>query len=109
MVPGASAGIALAVGACIARGDGAVMEALPRTDAVVLMQRGHEYKYARCAALAGARRGVDRRHRRGAARGGAAAVLHPAHLDGAAGTVRSTSSPRWRAPRASPSWSTPPS
>ena len=30
-------------------------EALPRVDAVVLMQRGHEYKYARCAALAGAR------------------------------------------------------
>ena len=56
VVPGASAGIALAVGACIARGDG-------RGDArrcrwstrVVLMQRGHEYKYARCAALAGAR------------------------------------------------------
>ena len=55
VVPGASAGIALAVGACIARGDGAAMEALPLRDAVVLMQRGHEYKYARCAALAGAR------------------------------------------------------
>src|SRR3954468_18756898 len=55
VVPGASAGIALAVAACIARGDGAVAEALPRTGAVVIMQHGHEYKYARCAALAGAR------------------------------------------------------
>ena len=55
VVPGASAGIALSVGACIARGDGRVAEALPRVDAVVLMQRGHEYKYARCATLAGAR------------------------------------------------------
>src|SRR3954449_6606189 len=54
VVPGASAGIALAIAACIARGDGAIAEALPRTDAVVLMQRGHEYKYARCVALAGA-------------------------------------------------------
>jgi L-seryl-tRNA(Ser) seleniumtransferase len=86
VVPGASAGIALAVGAGIAGADGAVMEALPRTDAVVLMQRGHEYKYARCATLAGARlewtddilAALDR---------GAAAILHPAHLDGVPGTV----------------------
>ena len=86
MVPGASAGIALAVGPCIARGDGPVMEALPRTDAVVLMQRGHEYKYARCATLAGAR--VEWTDDIVAALdGGAAAMLHPAHLDGVAGTV----------------------
>src|SRR5215212_4389892 len=39
VVPGASAGIALSVGASIARGDGRVGEALPRVDAVVLMQR----------------------------------------------------------------------
>jgi D-glucosaminate-6-phosphate ammonia-lyase len=76
VVPGASAGIALAIGACIARGDGAAMEELPLTDAVVLMQRGHEYKYARCAKLAGARvEWVDE------IVGGAAAILHPAHLD----------------------------
>ena len=36
-------------------GTGRIGEALPRVDAVVLMQRGHEYKYARCATLAGAR------------------------------------------------------
>src|SRR4051812_27283891 len=58
VVPGASAAIALAVGACVARGRGSVMEALPRVDSVVLLQRAHaSYKYARCAALAGARGG----------------------------------------------------
>jgi seryl-tRNA(Sec) selenium transferase len=81
VVPGASAGIALSVGACIARGDGRLSEELPLRDAVVLMQRGHEYKYARCASLAGAR--VERVEDIAAAlrRGGAAAILHPAHLD----------------------------
>jgi D-glucosaminate-6-phosphate ammonia-lyase len=86
VVPGASAGIALAIGAGIAGGDGAVMEALPHLDAVVLMQRGHEYKYARCATLAGAR--VEWTDDIVAAlEGGAAAILHPAHLDGVDGTV----------------------
>jgi seryl-tRNA(Sec) selenium transferase len=81
VVPGASAGIALSVGACIARGDGRVGEALPRVDAVVLMQRGHEYKYARCATLAGARVEWVDEIAAALARGGACAVLHPAHLD----------------------------
>jgi D-glucosaminate-6-phosphate ammonia-lyase len=86
VVPGASAAIALAVGAAIARGDGAAMEALPHTDAVVLMQRGHEYEYARCATLAGAR--VEWTDDIVAALdGGAAAILHPAHLDSVAGTL----------------------
>ena len=84
VVPGASAGIALSVGACIARGDGRVGEALPRVDAVVLMQRGHEYKYARCAALAGARVEWVDEIAAALARGGACAVLHPAHLDATA-------------------------
>jgi D-glucosaminate-6-phosphate ammonia-lyase len=83
VVPGASAGIALAVGACVARGDGAAMETLPRVESVVLMQRGHEYMYARCAALAGARvEWVD--DLAGALASRPAAVLHPAHLDAAA-------------------------
>jgi L-seryl-tRNA(Ser) seleniumtransferase len=81
VVPGASAGIALSVGASIARGDGRLGEALPRVDAVVLMQRGHEYKYARCAALAGARVEFVDEIEAALARGGACAVLHPAHLD----------------------------
>jgi D-glucosaminate-6-phosphate ammonia-lyase len=92
VVPGASAGIALAVGACVTRGDGPAMEALPLVDSVVLMQRGHEYKYARCAALAGARvEWVDdlaaALRDLPAAAPRPAAVLHPAHLDGAPGTL----------------------
>jgi L-seryl-tRNA(Ser) seleniumtransferase len=84
VVPGASAGIALAVGACIARGDGAVGEALPQTDAVVLLQRGHAYKYARCARLAGARV-VEADDLAAAVRElRPVAILHPAHLDAAA-------------------------
>src|ERR1700759_8300 len=57
VVPGASAGIALSVAACVARGSGPVAEALPRVESVVLLQRAHAaaYQYARCAALAGAR------------------------------------------------------
>ncbi|RKQ87797.1 L-seryl-tRNA(Ser) seleniumtransferase [Solirubrobacter pauli] len=82
VVPGASAGIALAVGACVARGDGARMEALPAVPSDVLVQRAHAdaYVYARCAALAGARvRAVD--DVVAALETGPAAVLHPAHLD----------------------------
>jgi D-glucosaminate-6-phosphate ammonia-lyase len=82
VVPGASAGIALAVGACIARGDGAVGEALPHTDAVVLLQRAHAYKYARLARIAGARLVEVERVADGLALR-PAAILHPAHLDAA--------------------------
>ena len=81
VVPGASAGIALAVAACIARGDGAVGEALPETDAVVLMQRAHAYKYARCARLAGARVELVEDLAEGLAALEPVAILHPAHLD----------------------------
>lgn len=82
VVPGASAGIALSVGACIARGDGAVGEALPETDAVVLMQRAHGYKYVRCARLAGARV-VEVDSLPDGLELSPVAILHPAHLDGA--------------------------
>jgi D-glucosaminate-6-phosphate ammonia-lyase len=93
VVPGASAGIALSIAACIARGDGPTSEALPLANgAVVLMQRGHEYKYARCAALAGAR--VEWTDDIAAVLDGPAggdppaAILHPAHLDAAAVGLR---------------------
>jgi D-glucosaminate-6-phosphate ammonia-lyase len=81
VVPGASAGIALAVGACIARGDGAIAEALPETDAVVLLQRAHVYKYARMAKLAGARVVEVEDLARAARELRPAAILHAAHLD----------------------------
>jgi D-glucosaminate-6-phosphate ammonia-lyase len=85
VVPGASAGIALSVGACIARGDGRVGEALPLVDSIVLMQRAHasSYAYARCAALAGARVEFVDDLADALSRGGACAVLHPAHLNDA--------------------------
>ncbi len=82
VVPGASAGIALSVAACIARGSGAVGEALPETDAVVLLQRAHAYKYARCARLAGARV-VEVEDLADGLALSPVAILHPAHLDGA--------------------------
>jgi seryl-tRNA(Sec) selenium transferase len=85
IVPGASAGIALSVGACIARGSGRVGEALPLVDAVVLVQRGHSsYQYARCATLAGARVEWVDEIEAALPREGVCAVLHPAHLDDAA-------------------------
>jgi L-seryl-tRNA(Ser) seleniumtransferase len=80
VVPGASAGIALSVGACMTRADGPKMEQLPDTTGMrsaVLMQPGHHYKYDRCARMTGARilegdlSSFD----------GVACVLHPAHLD----------------------------
>jgi L-seryl-tRNA(Ser) seleniumtransferase len=86
VVPGASAGIALSVGACMTHADGPKMEQLPDTTGMragVLMQRGHHYKYDRCARMTGARivesdlSSFD----------DIACVLHPAHLDGRDGTA----------------------
>lgn len=85
VVPGASAGIALSVGACMTRADGPKMEQLPDTTGMrgaVYMQRGHHYKYDRCARMTGARivegdlSSFD----------DVACILHPAHLDGRNGT-----------------------
>lgn len=97
VVPGASAGIALGVAACIAGQDGQRMELLPRTDDApneVVMQRGHRYKYARCATLAGARlveagnaQGTSEAELLEALGPRTAAVLLPAHLDGHRGTL----------------------
>jgi D-glucosaminate-6-phosphate ammonia-lyase len=80
VVPGASAGIALSVGACMTGAVGPLMEQLPDTSGMrstVLMQPGHHYKYDRCARMTGARivesdlSSFD----------DAACVLHPAHLE----------------------------
>jgi L-seryl-tRNA(Ser) seleniumtransferase len=86
IVPGASAGIALAVGACMTRADGRLMEQLPDTAGMrdtVLMQPGHRYKYDRCARMTGARI-VEADL---SSFEGVACVLHPAHLDGRGGTL----------------------
>jgi D-glucosaminate-6-phosphate ammonia-lyase len=97
VVPGASAAIALATAACIAGMDGDLNEQLPSGTASrreVVMQRGHRYKYTRCALLAGAQIaevGEDERTSREqleqALGAQTAAILHPAHLDGHHGTV----------------------
>lgn len=98
VVPGASAAIALAAGACIAGRDGEVNERLPDAPGVargLIMQRGHRYKYARCALLAGAHivevgapGHTDAAALRAALLGPeVAALLHPAHLDGDDGTL----------------------
>ena len=91
VVPGASAGIALSVGACMTRGDGTLMEQLPTTTgmrASVLMQRGHHYKYDRCARMTGASIvECEPSAFESVLSGDVACVLHPAHLDGTSGTA----------------------
>jgi D-glucosaminate-6-phosphate ammonia-lyase len=93
VVPGAAAGIALSIGACMTGGDGARMEQLPDTTGMpdrVVMQRGHRYRYDRCARLPGGRIVEVEGTRDGVRRAlddGAACVFHPAHLDRAPGTL----------------------
>jgi D-glucosaminate-6-phosphate ammonia-lyase len=58
VVPGASAGIALATAACLTGGDADAIERLPDTaglKACVVIQRPHRYKYLRMAWMTGAR------------------------------------------------------
>ena len=98
VVPGASAAIALATAACIARGDGELNERLPEvrdgTPRTVLMQRAHRYKYARCAVLGGGHLvevgdegGTRPEDLEAALERDVVAVLHPAHLDAAQGSL----------------------
>jgi L-seryl-tRNA(Ser) seleniumtransferase len=97
VTPGASAAVALGVGACLTRGDRDRFELLPEAETIpheVLLQRNHRYKYARCAELAGARlvhvggeAGTRLDEVAGAIGPGTAAILHPAHLDGQGATV----------------------
>jgi D-glucosaminate-6-phosphate ammonia-lyase len=97
VTPGASAAIALGVAACVSGGDQTKMARLPETEGMpnqVILQRGHRYKYARCALLAGARileigepdetrpEEIER-----AIGPQTAALFVPAHLDGHNGTV----------------------
>ena len=94
VAPGAAASIALGIAACIAGRDGDLNEQLPDIDIerrTVILQSGHRYKYVRCALLAG---GKVKEGSFGSAAELAealtdevAAILHPAHLDGAEGTV----------------------
>ena len=97
VTPGASAAIALGIGACLTGQDQKKIERLPETAGMaseVILQRGHRYKYDRCALLAGARLALvgepDETRPEEIARAigpGTAALFVPAHLDGANGTV----------------------
>lgn len=97
VTPGASAAIALGIGACMTRGDQRRIEALPNTSDMpneVILQRGHRYKYQRCAELAGARivevgseQGTTPEEIAQAIGPMTAALFVPAHLDGQQGTV----------------------
>jgi L-seryl-tRNA(Ser) seleniumtransferase len=94
---GASGAMTLGVAACMARGDGAVLERLPDASGVpneVLIQRRHRYRYDNVVRLAGARlvevgghNGTTAEDLGAAAGPKAAAIMFPAHLDGAEGTV----------------------
>src|SRR5215212_8015200 len=97
ITPGASAAIALGIGACLTGDDRQKMERLPETPGMpneVILQRGHRYKYDRCVLLPGARivevgsEAGTRRDEIEQAIGPSTAVLFvPAHLDGHNGTV----------------------
>lgn len=96
VTPGASAGIVLAVAACIAGNDPDARDRLPDTTGMrnaVLIQRRQRYRWDRVVSLAGARLvevGDDAGTTEAQiteALGAAAAVLVPGHLDGAAGAL----------------------
>ena len=97
VTPGASAAIALSIGACLTGTDRTKMERLPDTAGMpneVILQRGHRYKYDRCALLAGARiveagsSDCTRPEEIVRAIGpNTAALFVPAHLDARNGTV----------------------
>jgi L-seryl-tRNA(Ser) seleniumtransferase len=97
VTPGASAAIALGIGACLTGLDRARMERLPETAGMpneVILQRGHRYKYDRCVLLPGARlvevgaaQGTAAAEIGRAIGPGTAALFVPAHLDGQNGTV----------------------
>jgi D-glucosaminate-6-phosphate ammonia-lyase len=97
ITPGASAAIALGIGACLTGCDQARIEALPDTSAMpheVILQRGHRYKYQRCVELAGARivgvgsaDGTSAEEIEETIGPETAALFVPAHLDGMNGTV----------------------
>jgi L-seryl-tRNA(Ser) seleniumtransferase len=97
VTPGASAAIALGTAACMTGMDGPSWERLPDTTGMkneVVMQRGHRYKYARCARMTGARiieagddHGTTLEQLSAAISPNTAVILFPAHLGGKPGTV----------------------
>ena len=94
VTPGAAAALALGTAACITGPDIERMARLPDTSGLkntVLIQRGHRYHYERVVTIVGARLvevGGDAGQLKAALGPQVAAVLVPAHLDGAPDSVR---------------------
>src|SRR5262249_28225071 len=97
VTPGAAASIMLGAAAIMAGTDGRKSQQLPDTAGLkneVLIQAGHRYKYDRQISMTGARltdlgspNGTRLGQIRAAISARTAMILHPAHLDGKAGTV----------------------
>ncbi|HEY1297706.1 MAG TPA: aminotransferase class V-fold PLP-dependent enzyme [Chloroflexota bacterium] len=92
VTPGAAAALALASAACMAGADIDRIQRLPDTSGMrsaILIQSGHRYHYDRAVTVPGARlREVESDQLEAALQADdVAAVLFPAHLDGAAGTL----------------------
>jgi D-glucosaminate-6-phosphate ammonia-lyase len=97
ITPGAAAAILLGTAACLAGTDGEKSQQLPDVTGMksgVLIQAGHRYKYDRQVGMTGARlievgskNGTRLDQLESAVTDDIAAILHPAHLDGKAGTL----------------------
>src|SRR5690348_14153815 len=89
--------LVLGIAACIARGDGALLERLPDTAGLpneVLIQRRHRYRYDSVVRLPGTRlievgsqSGTTIEDMASTISSRTAAVFFPAHMNGADGTV----------------------
>jgi D-glucosaminate-6-phosphate ammonia-lyase len=91
VTPGAAAAMALGTAACMAGADPEKIRRLPDTSGMpntVLIQSGHHYHYQRAVTVSGARlREVDAADLEADLGPEVAAVLFPAHLDGAPNTL----------------------
>jgi uncharacterized pyridoxal phosphate-dependent enzyme len=91
VTPGAAAAMALATAACMAGADPEKMRHLPDTTGMsntVLIQSGHRYHYEHAVTVSGARlQEVDSARFEDALIPSVAAVLFPAHLEGAPDTL----------------------
>jgi L-seryl-tRNA(Ser) seleniumtransferase len=94
VTPGAAAAMALGTAACIAGDDLDKIGRLPDTTGmknIVVIQSGHHYHYQRAINVPGGRvQEVDSSQFEASLGPNVAAVLFPAHLDGAPGTLRFT-------------------
>jgi D-glucosaminate-6-phosphate ammonia-lyase len=91
VTPGAAAALALGTAACMAGADPDKIQRLPDTSGMpnaVVIQKGHHYHYQRAVTVAGAHLvEVDAAGLEAALTPDVAAVLFPAHLDGAPDTL----------------------